>query len=57
MTAVGWRPAVMIGGPMLTVILPGYFMNALRLQHSPALCAIGSIGVPVFAASHAPPIP
>src|SRR5262249_19896243 len=48
-------PDVSIAAPMLTVIVPGYLMKALRPQTVPALCAIGSAGAPVLHASHAPP--
>src|SRR6185295_2801130 len=52
---LGSRFALSIGGPMRTVTVPGCLMKALRGQTRPALCATGTIGAPLAAASHAPP--
>src|SRR3954471_5462533 len=55
LSASGAMPAGWITGPMLTVMIPGYFTKAFFPQTLPALCAIGKTGVPVLQASHAPP--
>jgi hypothetical protein len=48
-------PRLSIARPMLTVIVPGYFMNCRRGQKSPALWATGMTGTPVSLANNAPP--
>ncbi len=55
MSSGAFLPAEGTTGPMLTVIVPARLRNALRGQHRPALCATGTTGAPVCAASHAPP--
>src|SRR5438309_1124009 len=54
-TILGSRFAVSMAGPMRTVTVPGRLMKALRGHTSPALCATGTIGAPLAAASQAPP--
>ena len=53
----GSMPAGSIGSPMLTVIVQGSFRKEFLPQNSPALCATGTTGTPVWVASHAPPMP
>jgi hypothetical protein len=44
-------------GPITTCTVPAFLRKAYRPQNSPALCAMGMMGVPVRVASVAPPMP
>ncbi len=45
--ASGVSPSLAIGLPIDTVTTPGNFVNELRGHTRPALCAIGTTGVPI----------
>src|SRR5205814_4546065 len=55
LSVFGSRLAGSMLGPMRTVTVPGRLRNALRGHSSPALCATGTTGAPLAAASQAPP--